>query len=76
MYVVSMVVLVMIIGNMIFIGYMVIYFEVFYFLFYIYYFVYVFVIDDYRYGNGVLWLFILVVDMYIGIVNSGFVNFN
>lgn len=71
-----MIVMVMVISNMVFVWNMVVNFKFFYFLVYINDFIYIFVVYNYRYWNGFLWLFVLVVNVYVGVVNSGFVNFN
>lgn len=71
-----MIVMVMIIGNMVFVWNMVVNFKFFYFLVYINDFIYIFVVYNYRYWNGFLRLFVLVVNVYVGVVNGGFVNFN
>lgn len=72
----GLVVMVVFIGNVVFVWYLVVDVKVLYFLVYINYFVYVFVVNNYRYRNGFLSLVVLVVNVYVGIVYSGFVNFD
>lgn len=73
---ISMVVVVMIISNMVFVRDMVIYLEIMYFLIYINYFINIFVVNNYRSWNCILCLFILFINMDICFINCCFVDFN
>lgn len=71
-----MIVVVMIIGDMVFVRNVIVDFEVFYFLINIYYFIDIFMVYDYWYWDGFLWLFILVIDVNVSFVDGCFMDFN
>lgn len=70
------IVAVMIIGDMVFVRNAIVDFEVFYFLINIYYFIDIFMVYDYRYRDGFLRLFILVIDVNVSFVDGCFTDFN